>query len=102
MGEKKRRERIRAGAGTRNYITGSEGSQAVPVHPSSKGNAYNQLYGADRHSRGRQLGSHSILSEHFIEPEGSLPCSQQLSTFSYPEPDRSSSHHPILSLQDPC
>jgi hypothetical protein len=38
---------------------------------------------------------HSIVSEHFIEPESSIPNSQELSTCSYPEPDQSSPHHPI-------
>jgi hypothetical protein len=44
---------------------------------------------------------HSIVSQHFIEPEGSIPNSQELSTFSYPEPDQSSPHHSIPPLQDP-
>jgi hypothetical protein len=30
---------------------------------------------------------HSIVSQYFMEPEGSIPNSQQLSTCSYPEPD---------------
>jgi hypothetical protein len=28
---------------------------------------------------------HSIVSQHFMEPEGSIPNSQELSTCSYPE-----------------
>jgi hypothetical protein len=44
---------------------------------------------------------HSIVSQHFMEPKGSIPHSQELSTCSYPEPDQSSPHHPIPPLQDP-
>jgi hypothetical protein len=36
-----------------------------------------------------------------MEPEGSLSHLQELSTCRYPEPDESTLHHPILSLQDP-
>jgi hypothetical protein len=36
-----------------------------------------------------------------MEPEGSLPCSQELSTGPYSEPDQSNPYHPILSLYDP-
>jgi hypothetical protein len=36
-----------------------------------------------------------------MEPEGSLPCSQQPSTRPYPELDHSGPYHPILSLKDP-
>jgi hypothetical protein len=37
-----------------------------------------------------------------MEPEGSLPHSQEPSIGLYPEPDQfSPPHHPIVSLQDP-
>jgi hypothetical protein len=35
-----------------------------------------------------------------MEPEGSLPCSQEASTSPYAASDQSSPYHPILSLQD--
>jgi hypothetical protein len=35
-----------------------------------------------------------------MEPEDSLPCSQEPSNGPYPKPDWSSPYHPILSLQD--
>jgi hypothetical protein len=57
------------------------------------------LYGAEHYSRGHQLCSHSTVSQHFMEPEGSLP-RQELFTCFYPEQDQSSPHHAILYLQD--
>jgi hypothetical protein len=45
-----------------------------------------------------QLCSYSRTSQHFMEPEGSLPSSQEPSTGPYPEPDQSNPYHPILSL----
>jgi hypothetical protein len=35
-----------------------------------------------------------------MEPEGSLPCSQEPSTSHFSELDQSNPHHPILSLKD--
>jgi hypothetical protein len=40
----------------------------------------------------------TIISQDFMEPEGSLPCLQEPSTGPYPEPDQSNPYHPILSL----
>jgi hypothetical protein len=31
------------------------------------------------------MSGHSIVSQHFMEPEGSIPNSQELSTCSYPD-----------------
>jgi hypothetical protein len=44
----------------------------------------NKLSGAKHYLRGHQLLGHSIVSQHFMEPEGSIPDSQELSTYSYP------------------
>jgi hypothetical protein len=59
------------------------------------------LYGAEHYPRDQQLCIHSIFSLHYMEPEGSLPNSQDLFTCTYPEPEQSNPHHPTLSLQDP-
>jgi hypothetical protein len=61
----------------------------------------NYLCGGEYRTRGHKLCSHSVDSQHFMEPEGSLPSSQELSTCTYPEPDQSSPQHPILSLRGP-
>jgi hypothetical protein len=57
----------------------------------------NYIYGPEHYSRVHQLWGY----QHFMEPEGSLPHSQELSTCSYPVPDQSSPYHPILPLQYP-
>jgi hypothetical protein len=61
----------------------------------------NELYGAEHYSRGHQILGHLIVSQHFMEPEGSIPNSQELSTCSHPELDQFSPHHPIPPLHDP-
>jgi hypothetical protein len=40
-------------------------------------------HGAEPFLKSCQLCSYSRTSQHFMEPEGSLPCSQELSTGSY-------------------
>jgi hypothetical protein len=55
-------------------------------------------HGAEPFLRSCQLCSHSRTSQCFMEPEGSLPRSQEPSTGRYPEPDPSNPYHPILSL----
>jgi hypothetical protein len=45
--------------------------------------------------RRSQICSYSRISQHFMEPEGSLPCSQEPSTGPYPELDQSNPYHPI-------
>jgi hypothetical protein len=50
----------------------------------------NEFYGGEPFLRNRQTLRQSRISQHFMEPEDSLPCSQELSTDLYPEPDQSS------------
>jgi hypothetical protein len=57
-------------------------------------NTFNSLHGTEPFLRSRQFCSYST-SQHFMEPEGSLPCSQEPPTGPYPEPDQSSPYHPL-------
>jgi hypothetical protein len=54
---------------------------------------YLLIHGAEPFLSRRQLCSHSKISQHFMEPEGSIPCSQE------PELYQSNPHYPILSLK---
>jgi hypothetical protein len=48
-----------------------------------------------------QLLGHSTVSQSFMEPEGSIPNSQELSTCPYLEPDQFGPHHPNPPIQHP-
>jgi hypothetical protein len=61
----------------------------------------NQLHGADSILGSQQFFSWPRNSLHFMELEGRLPCSQELATCTYPEPNPSSSPTLILYLEDP-
>jgi hypothetical protein len=54
-------------------------------------------HGAEPFLGSCQLCSYSRTSQHFMEPGGSVPCSQEPSTGPYPEPDKSNPIHTIPS-----
>jgi hypothetical protein len=72
---------------------------AVVVDVTSTLTIINKLHVAAPFFISRQLYSYSENSQNFTEPEGSLPCSQELSTYPYPQPDQSRPYHLILSLK---
>jgi hypothetical protein len=68
------------------------------VRIAARGLINNVLYVSEHYSRDRWLCSYSITSKHFIEPECSLPHSQELSTCTYPS--QTNSVHTTLSLYE--
>jgi hypothetical protein len=68
-------------------------AQTLDPYITTSATVTNWLCGAEYHSRGHQLCSNSIVSQHFMEPKGSLLRSQELSTCTYLEPDQSSPQH---------
>jgi hypothetical protein len=58
--------------------------------------SYFLTYGAEPFLRSCQLCSPSGTPQHFMETEGSIPCSQEPSTGPYTEPYQSSPLQPIL------
>jgi hypothetical protein len=44
-----------------------------------------------------------VFRQHYTEPEGSLPYSQELTSYPYPDFDQSNTDPPpILFVKDPC
>jgi hypothetical protein len=64
---------------------------------STASNIRARLHGAEPFSRSRHSLSHSRISQHFMEPEGSLPCSEEPSFSPCHEPNESDPYRPILS-----
>jgi hypothetical protein len=58
------------------------------------------LHGAESSSRSQQSLSCSRITKQFMEPNGSLPCSQEPASDPYHKPDESSPYLPILFLRD--
>jgi hypothetical protein len=58
-------------------------------------------YEAEHFLSSRQLCSPPRTSQHFMEPEGSIPCSQEPFIGLYPEPYQYNPLLPILPLYDP-
>jgi hypothetical protein len=82
-------------------VTYSE-SKILPWHGhEERRKINNQLHGGEPFLRSIPLCSYSRISHNFMEPKGSLLCSQEPSTDLYPKPDQSSPHHSIPTLQDP-
>jgi hypothetical protein len=58
----------------------------------------NRLHGAQASLRRHRLVRYSTISHHFMEPEVSLSCSQELANDPSPEPDESSPRYSIPFL----
>jgi hypothetical protein len=81
------------------YFLAPLSCKCSPQHPVLKHSQYLLTHGTELFLRSRQLCSHSRTSQHFMEPEGSLPCSKEPSICPYPEPYRPNPYHLLLCLQ---
>jgi hypothetical protein len=66
-----------------------------PGRPEVQSHSTNQPCSPVRCSGAHKLRSHSVISQHDTQPVGSLPYSQELSTFPYPEADQSTLPQPL-------
>jgi hypothetical protein len=57
-----------------------------------------ELHESESFLGSRQLCTYSKISQNFMEIYGSLPCSQELSTSSYPKANQSSLHKSLSSI----
>jgi hypothetical protein len=71
-----------------------EADSWVSVNTYLRLHSHSLTHGAEPLLRSRQLSSHSRTSQHFMEPESSLPCSQEPCTCSYSEPRQSNPYIP--------
>jgi hypothetical protein len=82
-------------AGNENHVK----TYLVTTHENAYMYTYLFTYAAEPFLRSCQLCSHSRTSQHFMESEISLPCSQEPSTGPYPKTDRSSPYRHFLSVR---
>jgi hypothetical protein len=63
----------------------------------TRDDTYTNIHKGPIYTNKHMNNTYTRISQHFMEPEVSLPCSQEPSTGPYPEPDLSNPYHPIPS-----